>query len=290
MNNIIKTVILFGCLALLLITIGRLVGGINGMWLMLGIPLIMNLGVYFYSDKIAIKSAGAKLLNSQKYPEVKEAVAELAKKAKIPMPRMFISPDIQPNAFATGRNPKNSAVVVTRGLIRILDKDELKGVLAHELSHVRNRDILIATVSSVVASIIVTVSSILRWGIIFGGSSDENRNPLGELVAIIFAPIAAMIIQLAISRSREFEADHVGAKLAGSGKGLASALEKIDQAGKQMPALETNPAFANLYISNPFGEVKVGEVKGFIAKLFSTHPPVTERVARLHEYENQLKI
>jgi len=279
MKNTIKTIILFGCLALLLITIGRLVGGINGMWLMLGISLLMNLGVYFYSDKIAIMSAGAKPLNSQKYPEVKAAVSELVKKGKLPMPKLYVSLDLQPNAFATGRNPTHSAVVVTKGLTQILDRDELKGVLAHELSHVRNRDVLIATAASVVASVIVTVSSVLRWGMIFGGSN-ENRNPLGELFAIIIAPIAAAIIQLAISRSREFEADHDGAKLAGSGEGLASALEKIEQVGKRVPALETNPAFANLYIANPLSAREIG---GFFAKLFSTHPPVAERVARLRE-------
>lgn len=252
------------------------------MWLMLAISLIMNLGVYFYSDKIAIASAGAKPLNSKKYPEVKSAVMELVKKSKMPMPKLYISPEIQPNAFATGRDPKHSAVVVTQGLVQVLGKEELKGVLAHELSHVRNRDILIATVASVVASIITAVSSVLRWGMIFGGNN-ENRNPLGELVAIIIAPIAAMIIQLAISRSREFEADRTGAELAGSGEGLASALQKIEQVGKQVPAIETNPAFANLYIANPLSAKEIG---GFMAKLFSTHPPVAERVARLRELEN----
>lgn len=249
------------------------------MWLMLGISVLMNLGVYYYSDKIAIASAGAKPLNSKKYPEIKKIVTELARKSRMPMPKLYISPDIQPNAFATGRNPAHSAVVVTRGLTRTLDKEEIKGVLAHELSHVRNRDVLIATMASVVASVVVTVSSILRWGMIFG-SSNENRNPLGELFAIIIAPIAAAIIQLAISRSREFEADHDGAKLAGSGEGLASALEKIEQVSKLVPAPETNPAFANLYIANPLSAAEIG---GFFAKLFSTHPPVTERVARLRE-------
>ena len=173
------------------------------MWLMLGISLIMNLGVYFYSDKIAIMSAGAKPIPAQKYTLIKEIVFDLAKKTKIPKPKLYISPDLQPNAFATGRNPRHSAVVVTEGLIRNLDREEIKGVLAHELSHVKNRDILIATVASVVASIITTIASIMRWGMIFGGGgSNENRNPLGEIFAIIFAPIAAVIIQLAISRSR----------------------------------------------------------------------------------------
>jgi len=280
MNNTIRTIVLFGCLALLLITLGRLIGGINGMWLMLGISLLMNLGVYFYSDKIAIMSAGAEPLDTKKYSLVKEIVSELAKKAKIPKPRLYMSANPQPNAFATGRNPAHSAVVVTEGLIRNLDREEIKGVLAHELSHVKNRDVLIATAASVIASVVTTIASVMRWGMIFGSSSNENRNPLGELFAIIFAPLAAVIIQLAISRSREFEADRSGARLAGGGEGLANALEKIDYVSKQVPALETNPAFANLYITNPFGSEGLG---GFMAKLFSTHPPVAERVARLRE-------
>lgn len=281
MNNTLKTIVLFGCLALLLITLGRLIGGVNGMWLMLGISLIMNLGVYFYSDKIAIMSAGAKPLDGKKHSQIKELVYDLAKKAKMPKPKLYISPDPQPNAFATGRNPKHSAVVVTEGLIHSLDREEIKGVLAHELSHVKNRDILIATAASAVASIVTTIGSVMRWGMIFGGgSSNENRNPLGEIFAIILAPVAAVIIQFAISRSREFEADRSGAKLAGGGEGLASALEKIEYISKRTPAIETNPAFANLYITNP---LSVREIGGFMAKLFSTHPPIAERVARLRE-------
>ena len=187
---------------------------------------------------------------------------------------------MQPNAFATGRNPSHSAVVVTEGLVRNLNKEEIKGVLAHELSHVKNRDVLIATTAAVVASIVTTLGNVLRWGMIFGGSSNENRNPIGELFAIIVAPIAAVIIQLAISRSREFEADRSGAKLAGSGEGLADALEKIEYLSKRVPAINPNPAFANLYITNPLSAREVG---GFISNLFATHPPVAERVARLRE-------
>lgn len=251
------------------------------MWLMLGMSLITNLVVYFYSDRIAIMSAGAVPLDIKKYAFIKETAWDLAKKARMPKPRLYISPESQPNAFATGRNPRHSTVVVTEGLIRNLGREEIKGVLAHELSHVKNRDILIATTASVIASIITAVASVLRWGAIFGGSGNsENRNPLGEIAAVIFAPIAAIIIQLAISRSREFEADRSGAKLAGSGEGLADALEKIDYVSRQTPAIETNPAFANLYIANPLGSEGLG---GFMAKLFSTHPPTAERVARLRE-------
>jgi len=253
------------------------------MWYMLAISLVMNIGVYFYSDKIAIMSSGAVPLPSKKYPLIKEIVFDLAKKARIPKPKLYISPDMQPNAFATGRDPKHSSVVVTEGLVRALNPNEIRGVLAHELSHVKNRDVLIATVASVVASIITAVSGMLRWGMIFGGGGgNDNRNPLGEIVAIIFAPIAAMIIQLAISRSREFEADSSGAKLAGSGAGLADALQKIDYNSKRVPAMETNPAFANLYIANPLG---TGGISGLMGKLFSTHPPIAERVARLRELE-----
>jgi len=286
MNNTIKTIVLFGCLALILITLGRLFGGNSGMWLMLAISIVINLGVYFYSDKIAIATAHAEPLPKE-YTDIRKIIKELTQKANLPKPKLYLSPDIQPNAFATGRNPSHSAVVVTEGLVRNLNRDEIKGVLAHELSHVKNRDVLIATTASVVASIVTTIGYVLRWGMIFGGSSNNNnRNPLGELFAIIVAPIAAVIIQLAISRSREFEADRSGAKLAGSGEGLANALEKIDYISKRVPAINPNPAFANLYISNPLSAREVG---GFITNLFSTHPPTAERVARLHEYENQIK-
>lgn len=254
------------------------------MWIMFAMSMIMNLGVYFYSDKIAISSAGAEPLDTKKYAYIKEMVYSMAKKAGMPKPRLFMSPNPQPNAFATGRNPAHSAVVVTEGLVNSLSKEEIKGVLAHELSHVKNRDILIATSASVIASIITTIVHVFQWGMIFGGSSDdEDRNPIGTIVAIILAPIAATIIQLAISRSREFEADRSGAKLAGSGEGLANALEKIEHLSNRVPAPETNPAFANLYISNPFGSEGVG---GFMAKLFSTHPPTAERVSRLREMPN----
>jgi len=277
--NTIKTIVLFGCLALILITLGRMFGGNSGMWLMLLISIIMNLGVYFFSDKIAIASSGAKPLPKD-YTEIRKIIKELTQKANLPRPKLYISPDLQPNAFATGRNPGHSAVVVTEGLIRNLNKEEIKGVLAHELSHVKNRDVLIATTASVVASIVTTIGSILRWGMIFGGSSNDNRNPIGELFAIIIAPIAAVIIQLAISRSREFEADRSGAQLAGSGEGLASALQKLEYLSKRVPAINPNPAFANLYITNPLSAREVG---GFIAGLFSTHPPTAERIARLRE-------
>ncbi|MBM3256117.1 MAG: protease HtpX [Candidatus Moranbacteria bacterium] len=277
----LKTIILLGLLSVLLMSIGRYAGGVSGMWLMFGISLIMNLGAYFYSDKIALYSAGAKPL-PPRYSFIKETVKKLAKKAELPMPKVYLSPGIQPNAFATGRNPRHSAIVVTEGLVKFLEKDEIKGVLAHELSHIRNRDILIATVAAVIASAIMAIGGAVRWGTFFASSEDNDRNPLAEIAIAVVAPIAAIIIQLAISRSREFEADRSGAKLAGKGSGLASALQKIEEISRRVPAPEVNPAFANLYISSPFFS---GEALGFVARLFSTHPPVAERVARLREIE-----
>jgi len=271
-NNTIKTILLFGALIVLMISIGRLVGGNNGMYLMAGIGILMNLGMYFFSDKIAIRSAKAKPLKDK---NIESTVRNLTGAANLPMPKMYISKNPQPNAFATGRNPKHSAVVVTQGLIDNLTKEEIKGVLAHEIAHIKNRDILISTVAAVTASVITTISYIVRWGAIFGGG-DENRNPIAEIAVALIAPIGALIIQLAISRSREFKADETGAKLAGNPVGLADALNKLDTISKNMPPMKVNPAFENLYISNPFGSRL-----GIIQKLFSTHPPIPERVSRL---------
>ncbi len=279
MNETIKTIILFSLLGLLLMTVGNVFGGQNMMWWMMFFSIAMNIGVYFYSDKIALYSAGATPLDEKKYPEVRSVVENLARKAKIPVPKLFFSGDMQPNAFATGRNPENSSVLVTYGLLETLDKEQLKGVLAHELSHIRNRDVLLATVASVIASLITGVISIARWSFIFGGD-DRNRNGLETLAMIIIAPIAAVIIQMAISRQREFKADESGVKLAGNSEGLSSALLKIDSISKRVPALATNPAFSNLYIASPF---RGQEALGIMQRLFSTHPPVKERVERLRE-------
>ena len=281
-NNTIKTILLFGVFMVLLIGVGRLVGGRNGMLLMAFFGVFMNISMYYFSDKAAIFSSGAKPLDVKKYGAVSEIVKELTERARIPMPKLYISPNPQPNAFATGRNPANSAVVVTTGILQYLDHEELKGVLAHEISHIKNRDILISTIAAVFASIITAAANLLHWGAIFGGGrgDNENRNPLAELVVIILAPVAAMIIQLAISRAREYEADKAGAKLAGDPNGLANALERIDTVSREVRPAEVKPAFAHLYIANP-----LGNVMGVFQSLFSTHPPVGERVKRLREWK-----
>ena len=277
MNNTIKTIILFGSLTALLILLGNFFGGQKGLIIMTLFSVLINFFVYFFSDKIAIRSARAVPLDEQKYNAVFQLIQELTQRAEIPEPKLYLSPNQQPNAFATGRNPAHSAIVVTEGLIRSLEREELKGVLAHEISHIKNRDILISTAAAVIASLITAV---VRWGVWFSGDSD-NRNPILEILMFIMAPIAAFIIQMAISRSREFKADETGAKLAGDPTGLANALEKIENISSKTPAPNINPAFENLYISNPLGG---GTVSGMIQKLFSTHPPITERVEKLKNW------
>ena len=264
-----------------MISLGKLVGGNAGMYFMLFVSLTMNLATYYYSDKIALYFASAEPLDQKKYSFISETVAQLSAKAKIPQPKIYWSPNPQPNAFAAGRNPEHSVITVTQGLIQGLGREEIKGVLAHEIAHLKNRDILLATAASVLASTITTLSNILRWTSILGGS-DDNRNPLAEIFAVLVAPLAAVIIQLAISRSREFKADKTGAQLAGSGEGLANALLKIDYLSREIPAGEVNPAFANLYIANPLGREGVF---GLFSKMFSTHPPIAERVERLRKLE-----
>ena len=279
MQDTLKTIVLFGLLGALLVTLGRFVGGVSGMWLMLLISVVGNIAMYYFSDKIALKSAGAKPLGKKDYPFVNKMVKNICQKARIPEPKLFFGEDSQPNAFATGRNPQHSSVFLTKGLLENLSETEIEGVLAHEISHIKNRDILLATVASVVASLVTGISTLMRWSFFFGGS-DENRNPLVEILTILIAPIAAFIIQMAISRSREFKADETGAKLAGNFEGLASALQRIDFLAKKTSPSEANPAFANLYICAPFrgrGSLQ------FFQKMFSTHPPVAERIERLRE-------
>ncbi len=277
--NSLKTIFLFGLLGLFLVFLGRMFGGSNGMYGMLAISLIMNLGMYFFSDRLAIRSAGAKKMSQKKYPGIYRAVEQLSKEAKIPMPKIYISEMSQPNAFATGRNPKNSAVVLTKGLIDNLTPKEVKGVIAHELAHIKNRDIFLATVAAVIASTVFAISDFIRFGSLFG-SSDEDRNPLYDILIAILAPLVAIIIQMAISREREFKADATGANFSRDPEGLASALEKIENLAYRTETPDLNPAFASLYISNPFGG---GEISGFIQKLFSTHPPTQERVEKLRK-------
>jgi heat shock protein HtpX len=280
-KNNAKTFILLAALGGLVMGIGSLFGQ-GGLIIGLGIALVFVGASYWFSDKIAVKAAGARPVTEQEAPRLYAMVRELTQRSDMPMPALYISPAAQPNAFATGRNPHHAAVAVTEGILKVLDEDELRGVLAHELSHVRNRDILISSVAAAVAMGITFVARIAMWGAIFGGGGDDNRgNVFGLLAMTILAPIAAMLLQAALSRSREFEADHDGAELLGNGEPLARALEKIEAYAKQVP-MDVNPAQAQAYIINPLTGRRVQ-----FANLFRTHPPTADRTARLRSQVRQ---
>ncbi len=274
MLNNVKTAALLAGLGALCIFIGSFWGG-TGMFVGLLIGLAMAMSSYWFSDRLAIRSAQAVEVTTAQMPQYHAVVADLAHRAGVPKPRLYVSPQPQPNAFATGRNPANAAVCVTEGLLHTLSWEEIQGVLAHELCHVRNRDMLIGSVAASVAMGITFVASIARWGMIFGGGQSGNNrsNPFGGLLMVILAPIAASMIQMAISRGREFEADASAARLLGTGEPLARALERLDYAAERIPS-QVNPAEASNYIVNPLRGRQV-------AKLFSTHPPVQERIVRL---------
>lgn len=275
--NTFKTTILLTALGGLFIGLGGAVGGNAGLVIGLVIALLFVGGSYWFSDKLAIAAARAKPVSREELPQVYAIVEELAQREGIPMPRVYVSAELQPNAFATGRNPKHAAVAVTKGILEVLDDDELRGVLAHELSHVKNRDILIGSVAAAVAMAITFVARIAMWGAIFGGGGDDDEGGsiIGLLAMAILAPIAAVFIQMALSRSREFQADASGARLIQDGDALARALEKIEAYAKRVP-MNVNPAEASAFIINPFTGRKVA-----FAGLFRTHPPTEERVRRL---------
>jgi heat shock protein HtpX len=275
-KNNAKTFVLLAGLGGLLMGIGSFFG-LGGLFIGLAIGLVFVGASYWFSDKIAVKAAGAKPVTEQEAPQLYAMVRDLAERRGMPMPKLFISPAAQPNAFATGRNPQHASVAVTEGILKVLDEDELRGVLAHELSHVRNRDILIGSVAAAVAMGITFVARIAMWGALFGGGGDDDDggNIIGLLALTILAPLAAMLLQAALSRSREFEADHDGAELLGNGEPLARALEKIEAYAKQVP-MNVNPAQATAYIINPLTGRKVN-----FANLFQTHPPTADRIARL---------
>ena len=274
-KNTVKTFTLLAALGGLFILIGGAIGGRGGLFIGLAIGLIFVGGSYWFSDSLAIKSAKAHEIDEASAPQIYAMVREMSARAEMPMPRVFISENEQPNAFATGRNEKKAVVCVTRGLLRVLDEQEVKGVLAHELAHIRHRDILIGSVAAAVAMAISALASFARFAAIFGGGRDDDNNPIALLAAAIFAPIAAMMIQMAISRSREYEADRGGAELAGGPEPLARALEKIEHYAKQVP-MNITPAQAQAFIINPFSGRKVA-----FARLFTTHPPTEERIRRL---------
>ncbi|HEX3736325.1 MAG TPA: zinc metalloprotease HtpX [Solirubrobacterales bacterium] len=273
----LRTTILMAALGGLLIVIGALIAGPQGALGFLILALLINAGTYFFSDKLALASSRAKPIDESEAPRLYQIVRELTTRAGLPMPRLYMIPSDQPNAFATGRNPKHSAVAVTRGITKLLSEDELRGVLGHELTHVRNRDILIQSVASAIGMAITYVAYMLMW---FG---DDDNSPLGlaaSLGLVILAPISASIIQLAISRQREYAADAGGAELCGNPESLASALLRLEQGAEAVP-MQVNQAAEPLYIVRPF------KGKG-IAGLFSTHPPIEERVRRLRQMRPSL--
>jgi heat shock protein HtpX len=274
--NTFKTFVLLAGLGGLMVAIGSLFGR-GGAILGLGLGLAIVGFSYWKSDTLAIRSARAVPADEAQMPEYFRIVRELSTQAGMPMPRLYVTPDRQPNAFATGRNPQHAAVAVTAGILDILTWDELRGVLAHELSHVGNRDILIGSVAAAVATGISFVANMAMWGAMFGGSRDDDHgpNPIALIATAMLAPIAAGLLQMALSRSREFEADRTGAALIGTGEPLATALEKLEQGARAVP-MDVQPAQATKYIVNPLTGRRVS-----FAKLFLTHPPTAERVARL---------
>ena len=271
MANGLKTALLLGVLSGLLLLIGEAVGGANGLMIAFAIAVITNIGSYWFSDKIVLRMYRAQEVGPE-HP-LYQLTARLAQRASLPMPKVYIIPDSSPNAFATGRNPSHAAVAATQGIMQVLSEGELEGVIAHELAHVKNRDILISSVAATVAAAIMMSA---RFAMFFGGSRDERGNggnPIALLAMVILAPFAAMLIQAAISRSREFAADASGAEIAGTPYGLANALQKIESVARRVP-LEANPATAHMFIMKPFSG-------GGLANLFSTHPSTADRVAAL---------
>jgi heat shock protein HtpX len=286
-KNTAKTTILLAALGGLIVGVASLLGGGSSSAVMLGlvIALVMVGGSYWFSDKLALASAKAQVISEADHPEFYGMIRDLSQRAGLPMPRVAVSPSEQPNAFATGRGPNNAVVCATRGLLQSMSRDEIEGVMAHELMHVRNRDILIGSVAAAVATAISSIAQMAMFATMFaGGRDDENRpNPFAVLLVSMLAPLAASLIQMAISRSREFEADRGAAELLGSGQSLAQVLEKIEVLATRMP-MQVSPAQAQAYIHNPLAEMHARRGSGVnVSRLFSTHPATEERIRRLRE-------
>ncbi|HEY1369440.1 MAG TPA: M48 family metalloprotease [Gaiellaceae bacterium] len=273
----LRTWVLVAGLSALLVGIGALIGG-GFLYVFVGLAILMNVVGYWFSDRIALRASRAQPLSEEEAPDLHRTVRELAMRAEIPMPRLFLIGSEQPNAFATGRNPANSAVAVTQGLLRYLPGEQVRAVLAHELAHIRNRDVLVSSIAAMISAAIAAIANILQLSFLFGG--DDEDNPLGfvgAIATIVFAPLAAMVLQLAVSRQREYLADATAARFLGEGRPLADALETLER-GTQAVPLATSPAMASLYIANPLPRVG-------LATLFSTHPPIADRVRRLRTFD-----
>jgi heat shock protein HtpX len=280
--NHIKTGLLLAGLTALLVVFGRLLGGMNGMFIAFAFAMVMNVGAYWFSDKIVLSMYRAQPLTPDEAPEFYRMVERLCERANLPLPKLYVIPDPTPNAFATGRDPNHSAVAVNQGLLDVLDRDEVEGVVAHELAHIKDRDTLISTVAATIAGAITMLAHMAQFAAIFGGhrgDDDEGGSPIALLAMAIVAPFAAMILQLAISRSREYLADRTGAEICGKPLALAGALRKLETAAHVRP-MHADPATAHMFIVNPLR----GQA---FAALFSTHPPMTERIARLEAFAQE---
>lgn len=279
MMNRFKTTLLLSLLTMLLVFMGGALGGKGGMLIAFCMAAVMNFGSYWFSDKIVLKMYGAHEIGEHDHPQFYGMVRRLAMQAGLPMPKVYIIPSDSPNAFATGRNPQHAAVAATEGILRILSPDELEGVMAHELAHVQNRDILVGTIAATFAGAISMIGSMLQWGALLGAGRNDDEEQgagglIGSLVMAIIAPMAAMLIQMAVSRSREYLADETGARICGRPLALADALRKLHVASHSIPMQEARPASAHMFIVNPL-------TGGSLLSLFSTHPPMEERIARL---------
>jgi len=268
-----RTWILLAGLSALFVAVGGLVGGTGGIAVFLAIAVAFNFAMFWFSDRIALRMSRARPLATGEAPDLAADVEDLAARARIPVPRLYLIPSQQPNAFATGRSPKHSAVAVTEGLITLMPREQVRGVLAHELAHIRNRDVLVTTIAAMIGAAIAAIANFLQFQWLFGGDDDSPLGAIGSIVAILVAPVAAMMLQFAVSRQREFLADATAAELLGEGRPLADALATLERGVEVLP-MPVNPATASLYIASPLS-------RGGVSSLFSTHPPIPVRIARL---------